>query len=90
VTAHRKKFIEIAALSGGIPINPRSIVRVSRSRRVLTYRHVWGDDTDGRVWFRLTSIVRAFAREIANADLKSVEVYAHRGYLMDVIEQRTA
>ena len=85
-----KSDIENAALAG-LPLDGRDVARVRRSRNrpctVITYRHVWRDDTDGRVWAALHRAVARLAQGIADAERVSVEVYSAHGCMLEQYAQ---
>lgn len=82
----KKQDIRDRAISG-LMIDARDLVRVSRrSKGVLTLRHVWRDDEDGRVLNALRSTWRRAARVIlSSGNVPSVEVYSAHGDMIDEI-----
>jgi hypothetical protein len=81
---HLKDRIEDRAIAG-LPIDPHAVAAVSRDRRVITLRHAWPENVDGRVWDGVRRAYQRLAREIANSTGRGVEVYAKQGYMLDAI-----
>lgn len=80
-----KTDIRNAAISG-IPLNGSDVATISRNRRTMTLRHVWSEDTDGRVIDGVSRAWRREARRVANTTGKPVEVYSKEGSMLDEIE----
>jgi len=82
-----KKEIEIACLYGSSRLTGADVVKRNRANRyVLTYRHCWPDDADGRVIDGVTRAAWRLAREIADKAGTAVEIYDPRGWLCTVVE----
>lgn len=67
----------------GLPVAFEDVCRVSRDKRVARLRHVWPDNTDGRVWSGIRQAYVRGAQELANRTDKSVEVYNAHGNMLD-------
>ena len=80
-----RRDIENAGLSG-LPVSFEQIARVSRNKRVVTLRHAWADDVDGRIWSAVRRTFLRGAQKLANETRKSVEVYAKQGWLIEAVE----
>jgi hypothetical protein len=81
----KKSEIESRGRSGS-RIDGSDVATLSRDMRVMTLKHVWSDNADGRV---LDTVRRAFMREahrIADMTGKSVEVYSKHGSMLECVE----
>jgi hypothetical protein len=80
-----KAVVEQAATWGG-NLCPGDVVRVSRDRTHVTYRHRWPESVDGRVWHTVSQLARRAARELAGETGRMVEIYSADGYLTEQVE----
>ena len=62
------------------------VVRVSRDGCVVTQRHSWAEDEDGRVLHAVGEASRRAAREAARRCGKPVTIYARAGWVVDQID----
>ena len=65
-----KAAIQNAAISG-LPLDGHDVARVSRSRKWITLRHSWPNNTDG-----LRRAYCDLAQRLANASGRAIAVYA--------------
>jgi hypothetical protein len=85
--SRRKSDIENAGLSG-MPVAFADVARVSRSKRVVTLRHVWAESCDGRIWSAVRLAVSRGAQDLADSTGRTVEVYSARGHMISAHEPR--
>lgn len=85
----KKSTIENAAISG-LPLDPADVVRVSRSGRVVTYRHRWSwESDDARVTMAVTQAAMRVASELARKHGRGVEIYDPRGWMTESVEEES-
>lgn len=83
-----KRDIVSYVLGGGQKLLGRDVAKLDRARkgRVMTMRHAWHDSDDGRVAVAVWTAATRWAREIANANNHSVELYAKSGHMLADIQ----
>ncbi len=74
------------AAIAGLALDIADVAKVDAGRGVITLRHPWADDEDGRVLSAVSRCVRAEAERIAAQTRQDVEVYAVEGHLWMTIE----
>jgi hypothetical protein len=88
----KKRDIEIAAMCQYAPygrvLEGADVASVSRDRRRVTFRHVWRDDEDARVWAGLRRAAWDLAQRVADSTGRPVDIYSKGGFLLDQIEPR--
>lgn len=79
-----KRDIESYVLGGGQKLVGSDVAKLDRAYKgcVMTMRHVWQDNDDGRVSVAVWSAAMRWAKEIANANNHPVELYAKSGYML--------
>ncbi len=78
-----------AALVSGLSVEPRDVVRTSRNLRAVTYRHVWPDSTDARIWAGLKRAAIQMAQLCADRTGLPVEVFSAHGCLLYIVESES-
>lgn len=83
-----KRDIVSYVLGGGQKLLGRDVAKLDRAHkgRVMTMRHVWQDEDDGRVAVAVWKAAGSWAQEIANANNHHVELYAKSGHMLLDVE----
>lgn len=75
-----------AAISG-LPLDLADVATVNAERGVITLRHVWPEDVDGRVWSAILRCATREAERIAPAAKGgTVEIYAAEGHVVATVD----
>lgn len=70
----------------GLSLDGQDVCRVNRRQGYLTYRHVWPQNTDGRVWDGVRRAAWKLAQQMADEQGRAIEIYTSRGDLCDQVE----
>lgn len=86
--ARMRKCDVLRAATYGGALASSDVVRVSKTRRVVTWRHIWRGSDDARALDALRRLAARAAQDAADATGRAVEVYSARGDLLFQVEPR--